>query len=354
MLRSNHPLLKPFGLPLMLLQRLARPILVLMFVFFGGTLGYWLIGLIHGREWSLLDCAYMTSITLTTVGFGDHLSADQLAIGKLYTMMLIVAGMGATLYSVSALTAFIIEGHLGRLFKEVKVERVVEQLNNHTIICGCGETGEHVVQEHLVARRPFVIIDKDMEKVFETLGRDDVPVIEGDATREDVLERAGIERARALVTSLTSDKDNLYLVVTSRFMNKGLEIIAKCVEHDSVAKFRAAGATHVVSPTFIGGLRMASHVLRPHVVDFLDGMLREKSTTQVTEARISAKSAFCGKTLGDARLDEQATVVVIGLRRQGDSEFTYSPKNETTLEAGTILVAIGTHDHLRQFKELVS
>lgn len=350
----QHPVFRPLGLTILLLRRLGRPLGILIAIFVIGSVGFWLLGWYYGRGWSLLDAAYMTSITLTTVGFEDYLSAKDLAAGKLYTMALIVAGMGATAYSVSSLTAFILEGHFGRVFKEARVKRMVEQLSQHTIICGCGETGVHVVEEHLAAKRPFVIVDKDAEKVYQMLGRDDLPFIEGDATREEVLERAGIGRARALVAALTSDKDNLFLVVTARYLRKDLDVVAKCIDHESVPKFRAAGATHVVSPTYIGGLRIASHVLRPHVVDFLDGMLREGGGTRVAETRVEVNSGLCGRTLKEARLDERASVVVIGLRRAGDAAFTYSPSLDTRLDAGSVIVAIGTQEHLDILEQIAT
>lgn len=151
------------GAPLVLLRRLAQPFLLLLAVFLVGTAGYMIIGAAEGKDWALVDCALMTSITLTTVGYGDHLGATELLSGKIYTMVLIVAGMGATLYSVSAMTAFIVEGHLGRIFQEERMENQIERVTGHTVICGVGKTGSHVIEEHLSVGKPFVCIDADAD-----------------------------------------------------------------------------------------------------------------------------------------------------------------------------------------------
>lgn len=353
MQRIRHPLVRPLGLPLALLSRLSRPLTALLVVFLVGTFGYWVLGVVTERGWSLLDAAWMTSLTLTTVGYADVLGAGDFVAGRLYTMGLIVAGLGATLYSVSALTAFILEGHLGRLFKEARVERDIERLSCHTIICGCGETGVHVVAEHLSEERPFVIVDRNPARVRALLdGREDVLLVEGDATREETLERAGIERADSLVAALTTDKDNLFLVVTARYLRKDLRIVAKCIDYESVPKFRAAGATHVVSPTYIGGVRIASHVLRPHVVDFLDEMLRARGSARVAEALVRPGAELAGRTLSEANLAERAGVVVIGVRRPGEAGFGYMPRSDIVLEAGSVLVAIGTRESLRDLERL--
>lgn len=355
MFRPRLALLRPFGLPLTLVSRLSRPLTALLAVFLGGTLGYWALGVSTGRPWSLLDAAWMTSTTLTTVGYSDFLGVSDFPAGRLYTMALLVAGLGATLYSVSAVTAFIIEGHLGRLFKEARMERDIDRVACHTIICGCGETGVHVVEEHLQAGRPFVIVDRDPARVRALLGdrADAVLLLEGDATREDTLEQAGIDRAEGLVATLTSDKDNVFLVVTARYLKKDLRIVAKCIDYESVPKFRAAGATHVVSPTHIGGLRIAGHVLRPHMMDFVDDMLRSRTSARATEARVRRGSELDGKTLREANLAERAGALVIAIRREGEEEFSYMPSSDTRLEAGSVLVVIGTRESLADLEALV-
>ena len=341
------------GAPLVLLRRLAQPFLLLLSVFLVGTAGYMVIGAVEGKDWALVDCALMTSITLTTVGYDDHLGATELMSGKIYTMVLIVAGMGATLYSVSSMTAFIVEGHLGRIFKEERVENRIERLTGHTIICGVGRTGSHVIEEHLSVGRPFVCIDADSERLERMVtDHPDLLYIEGDATEEEVLARAGIERAAGLVAALSTDKDNLYLLVTARYMDPDLSIVAKCLDHDDRGKFSAAGATHVVSPTFIGGMRLASQMLRPHVVDFLDGVLRGEGGARVSECIVEDGCEIAGQTIADARINQRVGLLIVALRRAGEARFVYSPAGDTRLEPGTVVVVIGPAERVPQLEEL--
>jgi voltage-gated potassium channel len=343
------------GAPLALLNRLAPPIGLLVAVFLLGTAGYFIIGVASGKDWPLLDCAFMTSITLTTVGYGDHLGISQMPFAQVYTMFLIVIGMGATLYSTSAVTAFIVEGHMGRVFKEERMETRIERLRGHTIICGAGETGSHVVLEHSNVGSDFCVVDRNTRRLENLI--EEIPkalYIEGDATKEETLEKAGIHRAAGLVAALSSDKDNLFLLVTARYMRPDLPIVAKCLDHDSVPKFQAAGATHVVSPTYIGGLRLASQVLRPHVVDFLDGMLRGAGNARVSEAVVEEGSEVAGKTLAEARVAERVGLLVVAYRGPGEPTFSYSPGGDTLLEPGSIVVVIGPMDRVRTLESMVS
>ncbi len=337
-----HWVRRRLSVPIQLFARTAQPFGLLLIVFLGGTLGFWMLGRFYGQDWSLLECAFMTSITLTTVGYGDTIGVSQYPGGKIYVMILIVSGMGATLYSVSSLTAFFVEGYLGRLFREARMERIIEGLRGHTIICGAGATGTHVIEEHAQSGADFVVIDSDRDHLEHALDvHGQFPYIEGDATDEEVLRKAGIERANKLVAVLGNDKDNLFLVVTARYVVPELIIIAKCVEHDSVGKFNAAGASHVVSPTYIGGMRIASQALRPHVVDFLDAMLRTAGEARVAECTIEEGSELAGKRILESRIGERVGLLVVAMKRFGERDFVYSPASDTVLSAGAVIVVIG-------------
>jgi len=338
-----------------LLRRTAKPFGLLTLVFFGGSLGYWFIGQLAGRDWPLLDCMYMTSITLTTVGYEDVLGVAHFAPAQLYTMLLIVSGMGATLYSVSSLTAFFVEGYLGTLFREAQMEQQLEKLTGHTIICGAGATGIHVIDEHASTDHPFVVIETAPEKIAHAVQtHPGLVYVEGDATDEEVLTRAGIDRASGLVAVLGNDKDNLFLVVTARYLRPTLPIVAKCIDHGSVAKFRAAGASHVISPALIGGMRIASQILRPHVVDFLDSMLRSSGSARVAESTVAPSSVLAGKKIGESRIGETVGLLVVAMRRPGEREFIYSPAADVVLEPGAVVVVIGPNDRVRNLERLAS
>lgn len=338
-----------------LLRRVASPLAALSTVFVAGTLGYFLLGLWYERGWSLLDCAFMTSVTLSSVGYHDVLGAATFTAGKLYTMGLILSGMGAMAYSISALTAFIVEGYLGTLFKEARLEREIEHTHSHTIICGAGTTGIHVIGEHLNHGAPIVVVDQDRSQIAAMAeAHPRVLHIVGDATDEDVLTRAGIARANALVAALGSDKDNMFLVVTAKFLRPHLRIVARCSDHDAVGKFRAAGATHVVSPSFIGGLRMASQALRPHVVDFLDDMLRSTEGARVSECVVAEASEVANRTIGEARLREKVGLQIVALRPPGGGALVYSPGPDQRLTPGTVVVVIGPQRQARMLEDLVA
>ncbi len=338
----------------LLLRRLGGPIFFLVAVLVGGALGYQAIGAFHGERWSFLDCMFMAVISLLTVGYGDDLGVHQYEWGRMYTICFLLAGAGVATYAFSSITAFVVEGHIRRHFKERRMQRDIEKLSQHTIICGVGTTGFHVAKEHINTGVPFVVVEKSQDAIDEAkhlLGGDFLNII-GDATNEEVLDAAGIDRARALVTALHDDKENMFLVVVARYRRKDISIVAKMLGPNLEGKFRAAGATEVVSPTFIGGMRLASLVVRPQVVTFLDTMLRAKGTSRVSEATVAKGSKLDGTRLGDAKLQDDVGLAVVALRRPSDSDFTYAPKGDEILSAGTTLVVIGPVERVPQLEAM--
>ncbi len=332
-------LLDLLATPALILRRVGPPLLALLLLFVGGAVGYWLLGVVHGRSWGALDCVWMSVISLTTVGYGEAFPLDFPA-ARIYTMALLIIGMGVTVWSMSAVTAFFVEGHLGLFFREKALEKHIETLSGHTILCGLTHTSEHVLAEHQAAGRALVVVDPRHELAHPLRDKHkDLPVVVGDPSSEDVLTRAGLQRARALVCCLPSDRDNLFLVVTARQMRKDLEIIVDCGDEASVPKFRAAGASHVVNPTFIGGMRIASQVLRPQTVAFLDAMLRGPGEARVTEVVIAVGAAAVGKTVG--WLVEQGGLQVVALRPPDARLFSYSPAADTVIEALAVVIVVG-------------
>lgn len=340
---------------LLLLRRLGAPISLLVAVLVFGALGYQLIGEVHGQHWAFLDCVFMAVISLLTVGYGDDLGVHKYEWGRLYTIVLLLLGAGIATYAFSTITAFVVEGHIRKHFKERRMQRDIEKLTQHTIICGCGTTGVHVVQEHITTGVPFIVLEKSAEALEEaraSLG--EFPCIVADATDEKVLQQAGISRARALVSALADDKDNLFLVVTARYLRKDLPIVVKAMGHGSEGKFRAAGATDVVSPTFIGGMRIASLVVRPQVVTFLDTMLRAKGKARVSEAVVDAGSKLDGMKLGDAAIQDGVGLSVVALKHTNEPDFVYAPGGDTVLRAGTTIIVIGPLDRVHHLEAMAS
>ena len=211
-----------------------------------------------------------------------------------------------------------------------------------------------MIEEHVRSNQQFVIVERDADAI-ERLQKDhpdELLVVTGDATNEETLIRAGLGQASTLVASLGSDKDNLFLVVTARYLRKELNIVAKCLDHDSLGKFTAAGANYVVSPTFIGGMRIASQVLRPHVVHFLDEMLTDRGNARVSEVAIHPESELAGKKIAETDLARRVGLLIVALRHVGQEGFVYSPDGDHVLEPGCIVVVIGPVGRVQLLEEL--
>ena len=326
-------------------RRLAVAGGLLLLVLTVGTLGY------HTLEgWSLFDALYMTVITLATVGYGETHPLSQL--GRVFTIMLIALGVGAVAYGLTAATAFVVEGTLTDTIRRRRMEQAISQLNDHIVLCGLGETGRHVAEECLKSGVPFVVIEKDGERIRRLQKIGQFLSMEGDATDEGVLGRARIGQARGLVSALAQDRDNVFVVLTARALNPRLRIIARVVEVESQAKLIQAGADATVSVNAIGGLRMASELLRPTVVSFLDQMLRAGGdTVRVESVTIPARSSLIGTRLGQSRMYDRTGLVVIAISRGGSYELNPSPQTE--LSAGDGLIVCCSREQLRRLSELV-
>jgi voltage-gated potassium channel len=333
-----------------LLERLVSPLLMVACVFLFGTVGFQLVG--DGR-WTPFECAYMTSITLTTVGYGEVL--DQMGgKGRFFAMVLMWSGMGVTLYAVSTITGFVVEQNLTRLLKERKMEKRIAALKGHFIVCGAGRTGFNVVRELHTTSRSCVVIEEKAERLdWMRRHQEDLHYIVGDATEEDVLRKAGIERAVGLAAVLNEDSHNMVITVQARYINPNIKIVARCQENNLVDKFYRAGANYVVNPAFIGGMRMASEMIRPRVVSFLDRMLRGKDqSVRVEEVEVCPGSSWIGKTLGEIDMLAQTGLIAISLKHPGQEEFGYNPAHDERLQAGTVMIVIGNPEQVAKLRKV--
>jgi voltage-gated potassium channel len=338
--------------PRLVFERVGPPLVALVLLFVGGAVGYGVLGVVYGREWGALECLWMSVISLTTVGYGEVFPLDFPA-ARIYTMALLVIGMGVTVWAMSSVTAFFVEGHLGLFFREKALEKHIDALRGHTIVAGLTTTSEHVLDEHEHAGRPVVVVDPRHEVAHPLRDRrPNLPVVVGDPSAEAVLARAGIDRAHSLVCCLPSDRDNLFLVVTARQLRPGLEIVVECGDEQSVPKFRAAGANHVINPVMIGGMRIASQVLRPQAVAFLDTMLRAPGDARVSECVVAAGAPVAGQTLAQARIPEQSGLVVVAVRPAGAQAFSYSPPPETRLDPGAVVIVVGERARVARVEAL--
>ena len=297
-----------------------------------GTVGYVLIE--HAR---VFDALYMTVITVSTIGFREVFPLST--AGRTFTMLLAVAGVGIMLYAVSVVAAIIVETDLRRMFGLRKEHRMIDKLSNHMIVCGAGRTG-HAILEILQSRRePFVAIEKD-EESCRRLEASGVLAVHGDATHEDTLRAAGIERASTLIAALADDAHNVYTILLARQLNPSIRIIARAAEEESEDQLRLAGADKVVNPYRIGAMRIAYTALKPTVIDFLDASLPGTGgELELAEIKVDAKSRLAGGTLAGANVRQRFGIIVVALRRGEQSIFNPAP--DIRIEPGDVLVALG-------------
>ena len=327
---------------------LIAPIL-LMSLLVTGTVGYLFLERDNPEgEWQLLDAVYMTVITLTTVGYGNMGMSDA---GRVFTLFLLIGGFGVFTYSVTIATAFLIEGQLQSFFRQQKMIRTVDKLLNHYIVCGLGDTGVHVLDEMLKADVDFVGIEVDEERLIHLSDTRNFLYLQGDATDDELLMRAGIERAQGLVTCLSRDQDNLFVVISARKLNPHLKIASKAVEDNSPGKLITAGADEVVLPDHIGGLRLASGILQPQLVGFLESMTQNRQGAQFTESIIQKDSPLDGISLKAASIQEQTGLVVVAIQ-DSDGAFLYNPPGDKKMIAGDALLVIANQKQLQTLHKL--
>ena len=314
-----------------------------------GTIGYSVLERDNpNRDWGLLDAVWMTVITLTTVGYGALEMSDA---GRVFTLLLIPVGIGMYIYCITIATAFFVEGQLQSFFKHRKMTKDVEKLFDHYIVCGIGDTGVHVVEEMLKADANFVGIEMDEERLEHLAETHDFLYLHGDATDDDVLIRAGIERAKGLVACLSRDQDNLFVVISAKKINPILRVASKAVENNSPAKLRTAGADEVVLPDHIGGIRLASGILEPHLLDFFGKMQENRQTTRFAESIIQPDSKLDGITIEDAHIKDETGLVVIAIRSK-DGTYIYNPDGNWRIEAGDALFVISDQRQLQSLHRL--
>ncbi len=312
--------------------RLALLVLVLIV----GSIGYMLLGLNFG------DAVYQTVITVSTVGYREVGDVDR-QFYKAFTVGLILFGTGTVLYTIGVLLETIFEGQLDDQFRRQRMQRKIDQLEGHVIVCGYGQVGRSIVDEMHRAGRDVVVVDR------EDLDLDELPdgilVVLGEATEDAVLVQAGIARAQTLVVALDSDADNLFVALTARTENESLFIISRANSSGVVEKLQRVGVDRVVNPHEIGGSRMAAMVSQPGVTDFLDVVMHDGALeVRMAEIEATPRSGFVGQTVSDVITADLAGTTIVAIRRRGN--FLTSPSAELRIEAADMLIVLGTDEHL--------
>jgi len=327
---------------------------VLAAVVLVGTTAYYSVG--EGR-WSWFDCFYMTIITLSTVGFAETLEGmNEMPEARAVTISLIVLGSGTLLYFISSLTAMIVEGDLQGILRRRRMQRVIDKMNKHVIVCGIGTTGRHIATELSATGVPFVVVDSNRERLDELSEEfaDDLLYVIGDATDDHVLEMAGIARSRGVISALNDDKANLFVTISARALNPTARIVAKSIEASTEAKLRRAGADSVVSPNYIGGVRLFSEMVSPKAAAFLDRIVQFGSGISVGLEAIDvpASSPFVGQRLAETDIREAGALVVAVHRADGD--YVYNPGSEHLLEAGDSLIVLADSEDITALRQTVT
>ncbi|MEM9274085.1 MAG: potassium channel protein [Cyanobacteria bacterium P01_F01_bin.143] len=327
-------------------QELVAGLIALVGLVLVGTLWYHLV-----EKWSLSDSAYMTIITLSTVGFSEiNTLGDR---GRIFTICLILMGVITIAYIANRFAEALIKGYFQEGLKMRQEQLAIDALEEHYIVCGFGRTGRYVVREFAAEGIPFVILDDDLEEVEEikSLG---YTVISGDATLDETLLKAKIDRATCLVTALPSDAENLYTVLSAKTLNPNIRAIARASNEEAVQKLQRAGADAVISPYITGGKRLAAAALRPQVMDFVDGIITGANRSYYLEEFLidAGVCPYVEQSLREAKLRTQSGALVLAIRRF-DGNLIAGPTGDTRILEGDALICMGTAEQLRKLNRIL-
>ncbi len=316
-------------------RQLLTVVVLLLFLTVAGTVG---LKLLTPKGTSWIDCLYMSVITLTTVGYGETVELGTR--GRVFIIIYLVFGLGVFTYSASLLGQWIVNVRLQGLLERRRMENQIQKLSGHFIICGLGRMGAIIAANMHERREPFVVVDRDEERLDELCTEHNWLYVHGDATDDETLLRAGIERAKALASVLPTDADNVYVVLSARLLASELQIIARADNEKAVVKLERAGATRVVRPFSTGAHKMARFMLHPNIEDFLEIADRRGHELELADVQIEADHPLVGKRLMDTTLREQG-VMVIGIRRQNGDKLM-PPPGTAVIMAGDSLFAFGS------------
>ena len=300
---------------------------------------------------SFIDALYMTVITITTVGFGEVVPLSQEA--RLFTVFLILISVIVLGYAVTVLTEYIIEGEFFKNIKYKSVQKRIKQLNNHTIVCGYGRNGKQAVSKLLQYGKEVVVIEDD-EKIIEELQESGLSFIEGDATKDEVLCKAGLKNAAHLITTLPSDADNLFVVLSARQQNKNIKIVSRASDDATDRKLRIAGADNVIMPDKIGGDHMASLIVTPDIIEFVDKLSTDTGhNTYIKEIAIDDLPAeFASKSIRDLDLRRKTGCLIIGYKTP-DNEYIINPDPGIKMMPHAKLIVLGNESQIRKLNEML-
>lgn len=332
--------------PRLALRRVQSAVAALAVIAAVGVLGY-----VVFEGWSFTDSLYMTVITLTTVGYKEVRVLD--VSGQLWTMILLITGVGTLFYAAVSSVELVVEGTVRGYFGRRRVEKAIGGLNGHYILCGYGRVGRQVAREFAADEVLFVIVEHDPEILEECLAEGYLALL-GDASDDALLEEAGIARAGGLIAAVDSDADNVFVVLSARKLNPGLHIVARASSDESAAKLEIAGADRTLSPYAVGGRRLASLATQPLIVDFLDVVTRGEKGIEfrLEEFTVPEDSIIAEHTIGELNIGERTGAIVLAIRT-AEGNFDTTPSAGDRLRAGDTLIVLGSRGQIRRLEQLM-
>ena len=318
-------------------------LMIIVILILAGTMGFHFI-----EEWSLLESFYVTVMTLTTVGYGDF--APRSGIGMLFTVVLVSFGVGTMLYTVGLMAQTMVEGRLTTLLGRGKMEKTIEKMSNHYIVCGCGRIGMRIARELAAEKMPFIVVD-NREGVIERLQEEGIVYCQGDATHDKCLIEAGIKRARGIVCVLPTDAQNLYVILTAKELNPKIWVLARSEEEQSEHRLLRAGADRVISPYTLGGNRMAMAILRPAMLDFIEITTgRQSLELRMDELPICEGSPIIGKSLEESEIRQRYGLIIVAVKKDS-GKMIFNPMASYIIESGDKLIALGEEDNVTKLSQ---
>ena len=328
---------------MILTYKLRLALVILFTVLIAGTLGLHFI-----EGWSFLDSFYTAVTTMATVGYGDF--TPRSAAGKIFTIAVIIFGVGAMLYSFGLITEIIIEGRLLRILGRGKVQKMIDKMNNHYIICGCGRIGFLICRELASEKMPFVVVDNNPE-IIQKIQDESFVYCKGDATQDKILIEAGIKRAKGIVCVLPTDAENLYVILTAKELNHEIYILSRSEEEESEHRLIRAGADRVMSPYTLGGSRMAMAILRPAMLDFIEITTQRQSLElRMEEIAVCDGSLLIGQSLEESGIRQRYGLIIVAVKKDS-GKMVFNPLASYIIANGDRLIAMGEDKNVKLFAD---
>lgn len=325
-------------------DKLKTALIGLFFIFLFGTLGYHFI-----EGWSFVESFYTTIVTMATVGYGDF--TPKTPGGQLFTVVLIIFGVGTTLYTVGLLAESMIEARLLSISGRGKQNKMIEKMKNHYIICGCGRIGQLICRELQADKMDFIVIDNDPE-VIQKIEEEGFVYYRGDATQDKSLIGAGIKRAKGIVCVLPTDAENLYVILTAKELNPDIYVLSRSEEEESEHRLLRAGADRVMSPYILGGMRMAMAILRPAMLDFIEiTTSRQSLELRMEEMSVCDGSPIIGKSLEESEIRHNFGLIIVAVKKDS-GKMIFNPLANYVIEKGDKLIAMGEDDNVTRFTKV--